>query len=83
MVFEHNPFNPLTRIAVNRCPFDEEAVLLRAGMVEKMLGAQEDLSIKTEYLFFTPFKNELFRKMDRFLSWLPLGAQYCTYAIKR
>ena len=29
-VFEHNPLNPLTRVAVSRCPLDQEAVLMRA-----------------------------------------------------
>lgn len=82
-IFEHNPFNPLTRIAVNRCPFDEDAVLLRADKVEGMLKRQKDITIKTDYLFFTPFKNRLFRKMDQLLSWCPLGAQYCTYAIRK
>lgn len=31
MIFEHNPLNPLTRWIVKRCPFDEDAVLLRSG----------------------------------------------------
>jgi SAM-dependent methyltransferase len=29
MIYEHNPFNPLTCHAVNTCPFDENAVLLK------------------------------------------------------
>ncbi len=32
-VIEHNPLNPLTRLAVNRCPFDADAVLLRSGRI--------------------------------------------------
>ena len=34
-VIEHNPLNPLTRLAVNRCPFDADAVLLRSGQLAK------------------------------------------------
>ena len=30
-VIEHNPLNPFTRLAVSRCSFDADAVLLRAG----------------------------------------------------
>ena len=30
IIFEHNPMNPLTLRAVNKCPFDEKAVLLEA-----------------------------------------------------
>ena len=29
-IIEHNPFNPLTRLAVVRCEFDRDAVLLPA-----------------------------------------------------
>ena len=30
VIFEHNPLNPLTVQAVNTCPFDENAVLIKA-----------------------------------------------------
>jgi SAM-dependent methyltransferase len=36
-VFEHNPFNPLTQRAVNICPFDENAVLVRPRRIEAAL----------------------------------------------
>ena len=29
-VYEHNPWNPLTRLVVSRCSFDEDAVLVSA-----------------------------------------------------
>lgn len=75
-IFEHNPFNPLTRVAVNRCPFDKEAVLLKAKQVERMLLLTGQIIPISHYIFFTPFKNNFFRKLDGFLSWLTLGAQY-------
>ncbi|MBY0462750.1 MAG: class I SAM-dependent methyltransferase [Alphaproteobacteria bacterium] len=81
-IFEHNPFNPLTRIAVNRCPFDKDAVLLRAKQIEGMLSKTKQIKAKSSYMFFTPFKHNLFKKLDNLLSWLPLGAQYCTYGQK-
>src|SRR5205807_6507211 len=28
VLFEHNPLNPFTRIAVSRCEFDDDAILL-------------------------------------------------------
>ena len=34
-VFEHNPLNPLTRHAVDTCPFDENAVLIRAPKMRR------------------------------------------------
>jgi Methylase involved in ubiquinone/menaquinone biosynthesis len=36
-VFEHNPLNPLTRRAVSRCPFDDDAVLLWPRDARKLL----------------------------------------------
>jgi hypothetical protein len=29
-IIEHNPFNPLTRLAISRYPFDDDAVLISA-----------------------------------------------------
>ena len=36
-VIEHNPFNPLTRLAVLRCPFDADAVLISRGSARRLL----------------------------------------------
>lgn len=82
-IFEHNPFNPLTRLAVNRCPFDADAVLLRAKQVEGMLLKTGQVTPQSDYIFFTPFKHPFFKKLDNLFSWLPLGAQYCTYGRKK
>ena len=75
-VYEHNPLNPMTRWAVWRCPFDHDAVLLRAGEVEKLLRDQGFEIVTTRYLFFVPLDRPWARKLDRLLRWLPLGAQY-------
>ena len=37
MVFEHNPFHPLTRLAVSRCAFDFDATLLRPGRLQGLM----------------------------------------------
>src|SRR4051812_26202417 len=36
-VFEHNPFNPVTRRIVNTCPYDADAVLLRPSELRERL----------------------------------------------
>src|SRR5688572_1460466 len=36
-IFEHNPFNPVTRRVVNNCPFDEDAILLSSGLTRRLL----------------------------------------------
>ncbi len=75
-VFEHNPVNPLTRLAVMRCPFDHDAVLLWPGETRSLLAQQGFQVLETSYLFFLPLKQRWAARVDRALSWLPLGAQY-------
>lgn len=79
-VYEHNPLNPLTKVAVWRCPFDHDAVLLRAGCVIGLLRAQGFEIVLKEYLFFVPVSAAWARRVDDALAWLPLGAQYVVCA---
>lgn len=79
-VYEHNPINPMTRWAVWRCPFDHDAVLLRAARVIELLKGQGFEIVTKRYLFFMPFNKPWARKFDRLLRWLPLGAQYVVCA---
>ena len=75
-VIEHNPLNPLTSWLVSACPFDRNAVLLRAS---KLKGLMRDVGfgeIYHRYILFTPFDAHPFKRLDRALGWLPLGAQY-------
>ncbi|MBX3692216.1 class I SAM-dependent methyltransferase [Dokdonella sp.] len=81
-VYEHNPINPLTRVAVWRCPFDHDAVLLRAGQTKALLREAGFEIAETRYLFFTPVDAAWARRVDGFLGWLPLGAQYVVCARK-
>jgi ubiquinone/menaquinone biosynthesis C-methylase UbiE len=80
MVLEHNPFNPLTRLAVNRCPFDANAVLLSNNTLKRELSAAELKPLGTSFFLFTPW--ERLRFLDRLLGWLPFGAQYCVVAAR-
>jgi len=75
-VYEHNPINPMTRWAVWRCPFDHDAVLLRARKVIRLLEQQGFEIVTQRYLFFVPIDRPWARRVDRWLRWLPLGAQY-------
>lgn len=76
MVFEHNPWNPLTRLAVARCPFDFDAVLLSPPRLAGLLreGGFDDVSC--EFLFFTPFSNPRVAQLEERFRWCPAGAQY-------
>lgn len=81
-IFEHNPLNPMTRKVVNSCEFDKDAVLLRAGKLEKLFQQAGFKGIQTQFILFTPFDSGFFRVFDRSMSWLPLGAQYFTVGRK-
>ena len=55
VVFEHNPFNPLTRWAVSHCEFDRDAVLLTsAETVRRLKGAGFILRPERLYRFLSP-----------------------------
>ena len=76
ILFEHNPWNPLTRHAVATCPFDANAVLISAPEMRRRFRAAgfQDVDLRWT-LFFPAFLAQL-RPLERALGWLPLGAQY-------
>lgn len=81
IIFEHNPFNPLTVRAVNTCPFDANAVLINATA---MIGAMRQAGFRDvtyRYRIFFPGILRRLRVLEPYLFWLPLGAQY--YAVGR
>jgi SAM-dependent methyltransferase len=76
IVFEHNPLNPLTRLAVSRCEFDKNAVLLYKSKLKKIFAGTNFKVAENSYIVFFPFNKKLFRAIEKILWWLPLGAQY-------
>lgn len=76
ILFEHNPWNPLTRHAVNICPFDANAVLISAPEMKRRLKAVGFTRCELRYRIFFPGALALLRPLERYLGWLPLGAQY-------
>jgi SAM-dependent methyltransferase len=79
-IIEHNPLNPLTRLAVHRCPFDDDAVLLRAGRTEALLKSAGARNIQTRFFLLLPTKMRLARRLEALLGAAPFGAQYLTIA---
>jgi SAM-dependent methyltransferase len=82
MIFEHNPLNPLTVHAVNTCPFDENAVLIRARTMTQTLERAGFRETEVKYRIFFPRALRWLRPLENFLGWLPLGAQYYALAKK-
>ncbi len=82
-VVEHNPRNPLTRLAVSTCEFDEDAVLLSLRRTKDLLLHAELNIVEQPYILFFPWDKMLFRRVERFISFLPLGAQYIVIGQKQ
>ena len=77
-VFEHNPFNPLTRRLVARCPFDEGVALLPPSETTSRMGAVGFADIVQAHYLFFPHRLHLLVPLERLLCRLPLGGQYLT-----
>src|SRR5439155_3169910 len=73
-VLEHNPLNPLTRLAVYRCPFDKDAHLLRAGQACKLLRGAGLTNVWSKHFLLTPFLSSVAHRVEGWFEWLPLGA---------
>jgi len=82
VVFEHNPFNPLTRLAVSRCAFDADAVLISRRRTTRLLADAGLEPVESPYVVFFPRRGDRLRAIERRLGWLPLGAQYYVAARK-
>jgi SAM-dependent methyltransferase len=79
-VIEHNPLNPLTRIAVHRCSFDADAVLLRAGRTKALLRQAGASAVKAEFFLTFPTRRGFACRLERLLGRLSFGAQYLASA---
>jgi SAM-dependent methyltransferase len=78
-IFEHNPWNPLTRRAVRGCEFDADAELLTRRQASRLL-ADAGLEPCGVYIEFFTRDRPLLRRIEAGLGWLPLGAQYVVFA---
>jgi ubiquinone/menaquinone biosynthesis C-methylase UbiE len=78
-VIEHNPLNPLTRLAVSRCEFDRDAVLLGAGKARKLMAAVGLREIGARYFLLLPWEVKSARRVEGALGNVPLGAQYAAF----
>jgi len=76
MVFEHNPYNPLTRRAVSDCEFDEDAVLLSQRKTRALLAEAGMDDVESRSILSIPAVGRIGRKLDSAFGRLPFGAQY-------
>jgi SAM-dependent methyltransferase len=75
-LIEHNPLNPLTRLAVARCEFDDDAVLLRRRETERLQREAGLQPTASRYITFFPWRSNALAAVEQRLGRVPLGAQY-------
>jgi SAM-dependent methyltransferase len=75
-IYEHNPFNPLTRFAVSRCEFDDGVELIRPREMRRLLEAAGAPSIESRYITFFPWVSNTLQSVERWFARVPLGGQY-------
>lgn len=75
-IFEHNPWNPLTRHAVNTCPFDRNARLIPSPTLRRAVLESGFAGASVRYRVFFPRRLAWFRRWEGALAGVPLGAQY-------
>jgi SAM-dependent methyltransferase len=80
-LIEHNPFNPLTRLAVARCEFDRDAVLLSAGRMRALMADAGLRDAQSHYFLMLPSAAPLARRVEHGFRHIPLGAQYIASGI--
>jgi ubiquinone/menaquinone biosynthesis C-methylase UbiE len=76
VVMEHNRLNPLTRLAVARCRFDEDAVLLGRRETLRQLASAGLRPVESRYFLVLPWAGRFVAAVERVLAPVPLGAQY-------
>lgn len=83
-VFEQNPLNPVTRRIVDRCPFDRNARLMRAGETVRAIRDAGFEGVEVRFMLFAP-RHPLFAPVhliEPALKRVPFGAQYFVTAVR-
>jgi SAM-dependent methyltransferase len=78
-IWEHNPLNPLTRVLIRMCPFDEQARLLSLAEARRVFEPHALRFTGFAYVTFFPprwLRLKVFSRVEQKLSRIPLGAQY-------
>jgi SAM-dependent methyltransferase len=77
-IFELNPYNPATRhvFAKYEKPVDRNANLLPPRHLKKILRGLDFCVSRKMYTIFFPHALRFFLPLEKYLSWLPLGAHY-------
>lgn len=81
-IFEHNPYNPITRHITKACPFDSDVDLIKPKDLKSLLKMSNFKIIQAHYtLFFPSFLSKL-RSIEKYMGLIPMGGQYFIQAVK-
>jgi trans-aconitate methyltransferase len=75
-LWENNPWNPGTRYVMARCVFDKGAITLARPHAKRCLRSAGFEVLRSDFLFIFPRFLKWLRGMEKYVSSLPLGAQY-------
>jgi SAM-dependent methyltransferase len=80
-IIEHNPWNPVTRTIVKRCPVDADADLLSSRIAMALVKVAGFEQCFLDYFLFFPERYfHVLNRIEARLSRLPLGGQYALMA---
>jgi hypothetical protein len=84
IIFEHNPYNPVSKYIFNHN--DEDAKggggMLKAAYCCDLLRQSGFTNMERNYTLFFLKRNKFLTTVEHALFWLPLGAQYYVFASK-
>jgi len=83
-MIEHNPFNPVTRLIVNRTPVDADAILLPSAEARGLAAGAGLAPLALDYFLYLP--RALYRYLgpvEALLAKVPLGGQYALLSGKQ
>lgn len=82
IIFEHNPYNPVTRRMVSTCEFDADAVLLKRRELISLMRSAGFEKFASGYTLFFPHRLRVLRRLEGWLRRMPLGGQYYVRATR-
>jgi SAM-dependent methyltransferase len=79
VIWEHNPFNPVTRLLVKMCPFDADASLLTLSRTHALFRESAFHPVQHAYVNIFPprwLRFKMWAGIEERLLGFPVGAQY-------
>lgn len=75
-IFEHNKFNPFTKIIFSTSVLDKNAKMVPVQNFYKLAEKCDMKVVEKKYILFFPSMISFLNILDKILEWVPLGAQY-------